>query len=91
VEKIGRRSIQESGGKGTEKRGGMPARPGTLSRGRSHHHCGTTMAQKLDEDLLATFIFFFQQGNEPHQFPVSDQEAICSLFASRNSGGSPMM
>jgi len=49
VEKIGRRNTQESRGervieesrrgKGMEKRGEIPERSGSLSRGRPHHHC----------------------------------------------------
>ena len=63
VEKIGRRSMQErrrervveeSGGeRDTEKRGEMPKRSGSLSRDRLHCYCGTTTAQKLDQDFLA--------------------------------------
>jgi len=69
AEKIGRRSAQESregrvveesrGRRGTEKRGGMPARPGTLSRDGLHCRYETTTVQKLDKNLFATFISTF--------------------------------
>jgi len=95
VEKIRRRSMQESEGgrvveegrgrQGMENSRGMPERPGTLSRDRLCHHCRTTMVQKLGKDLLVTSITSFQQGDEPHQSPTSDQEAMCLLFAQGNS------
>jgi len=57
----GGRVVEESGGRrDIEKRSRMPERSGIPSRGRSCCRCRTTMAQKLDEDLLAAFNSSFQ-------------------------------
>ena len=74
-------------GRGTVERRGMPEGSGSLSR-RGPYCChGTTTAQKLGKDFFATFIFSFQRGAEPHRFSISDQEAMCLLFAQGNPGG----
>jgi len=50
----GGQSTEESGrGRDMEKRGRIPERSGTLIRGGSRHCCGTTTAQKLDQDFFA--------------------------------------
>jgi len=83
VKKTGR------GGDKTERRR-LPEKFGQTFRGGPHRCRRTTMAQELDEDLSATLISSFQQGDEPHRPSASDQEATCSIPATRNSGGSPM-
>jgi len=66
VQKIGGRNLEKTGRKRsmverrkTLKRSGLP------SKGRLCCRRGTTTAQKLVKDLLATFISFFQRGDEP--------------------------
>jgi len=45
--------------RGTVDRRGMPEGSGSLSRSGSCHCCGTTTAQKLDEDFSAALISSF--------------------------------
>jgi len=43
-------------GRGMAEKRGIPEKSGSLSKGRSRCHHGTTTVQKLDEDLLVSFI-----------------------------------
>ena len=89
--KTGGRGVKKTGrgGDKTERRR-SPEKFGQTFRGGPHRCRRTTMAQELDEDLSATLISSFQQGDEPHWPSASDQEATCSIPAIKNSGGSPM-
>ena len=90
AEKIAERSAKktERGGDTAERRR-LPERFGPMSRGGPHRCCGTTTVQELDEDLFAALISSFRWGDEPNWPSISDQEAMCSIPATRNSGGSP--
>jgi len=60
AEKIGGRSVKKTRRKrGTVDRRGMPEGSGSLSRSGLCHCCGTTTAQKLDEDFSAALISSF--------------------------------
>ena len=67
AEKTGGRGVKKTGrgGDKTERRR-SPEKFGQTFRGGPHRCRRTTMAQELDEDLSATLISSFQQGDEPH-------------------------
>jgi len=90
VEKTGGRGAKKTGrGEDKTERRRSPERFGLRFRSGLRHCCGTTTAQELDKDLSAALISSFQRGDEPHRPSASDQEATCSIPATRNSGGSP--
>ena len=92
VEKVGGRNLEKTGRRGSlAERRTMPEGSGTPSRGRLRHRRWTTMAQKLGENFSTALISSFRREDEPPQLSASDQEAMCLIPASRNSGGPPTM
>jgi len=90
VEKIrGRGTKKTKRGKDMAERRRSPERFGQTFRGGPCCCHGTTTAQELDKDLSAALISSFRQGDELNRPSVSDQEATCSIPATRNSGGLP--
>jgi len=86
AEKIRRRGMEKREERLVVEKRRAPERSGSLPRGGSCRCHGAATLEKLEEDLFAAFNSS-QQGNKPHQPSASDQEAMCSIPAERNSRG----